>query len=316
MGDRIMATYANTLNQFDTDTNAFTADQLANWLFYAPLGATLSEDGMRMDYTFSPSDGVSFVSDAGFSAAWTGTVNSIVSFGPNGPLTAGEGFSVDAATLHTAIENGDTDAINALLWSGNDQMTGSASDDTLLGYAGRDTLIGGSGNDTLIGGAGSDRLVGGDGSDNLFGGDGNDRLFGGRGVDVLNGGAGNDVIGGGVGGDTVTGGAGADTFDFRSMAYIQIDGNDLVADFSHAQGDKIDIQMIDAQTAVDGDQAFTYVDNTDGTYAGTAAGTVVVGTTNTTNVFSVSLDTDGGGADRVFYVYSAEGKLAADDFIL
>lgn len=311
-----MATYANYLGLFDTDTNAFTADQLANWLYNAPLGATLSEDSKSMDYIFSASDGASLVSDASFSAAWTGTINSIIGYDEVGTRTIGAGFAVNAATLQAAIDNGNIDTINALLWSGNDQMTGSDSADTLRGFNGRDTLIGGAGADTLIGDAGSDRMVGGTGSDNLFGGDGNDRMFGGRGIDVLIGGTGNDVLGGGVDGDTVSGGTGADIFDFRAMAYIDADGFDFVSDFSHAQGDKIDVNLIDAQSGTAGDQAFTFVDNTDESYTGTAAGTVVIGVTDTANVYSVSLDTDGGGADAVFFVYSAGGALMAGDFIL
>ena len=47
---------------------------------------------------------------------------------------------------------------------------------------------------------------------------------------------GNDTIIGGAGNDTMTGGGGADTFVFRPSS-----GADVVTDFSHAQGDKIDL---------------------------------------------------------------------------
>ena len=269
-----------------------------------------------MVYDFGGSSGIAFLSDGGFTGAWTGVVNGI-SVGDTGEeVAAGAGFTVDAATLHAAIDSGDSDTINTLLWSGNDTLTGGDSDDTLRGFAGRDTIIGGNGHDTLSGDAGSDRIVGGAGDDNLFGGTGNDRLFGGTGTDVIVGGAGNDVIGGGAGDDIVTGGAGADTFDFRDIRYIDKDGGDLIADFSHAQGDKIDLHLIDANTGIDGNQDFTFVDGTVTKLAADAAGLVIVSTTDTAGVYAVSLDVNGGGADAVFFVISTEGPLTADDFIL
>ena len=313
-----MATYINTYETGQTDTNVFDAALLSSLLRSAPQGAELGLDGLTMDFNFDPFNSFSFVAQDGFSAPWTGTINAITSFSGVSLLSGGEGFKVDAAAVHTAIEQGDTDTLNTLFWNGNDQMAGSASNDTLRGFAGRDTLDGGAGNDTLIGDAGNDRAVGGSGDDNLFGGAGNDRLFGGAGNDVIVGGTGNDVIGGGAGSDTMTGGAGHDTFDFRSVGQLKGPDIDLITDFSQSQGDTIDLSLIDANTALAGNQAFTFVDNTKQTLVAITpvAGDAVVGLTDKADVYSVSLVLDNAGHSLTFLVTAHEGVLTAEDFIL
>jgi serralysin len=110
----------------------------------------------------------------------------------------------------------------------------------LTGTAGDDRLTGGALDDVLAGGAGRDRLYGLGGDDRLDGGDGDDYLDGGAGRDALLGGAGNDWIMGNAGADVMTGGAGADRFVFTLVADL---GND-VADFSRAQGDRIDVSLL------------------------------------------------------------------------
>jgi VCBS repeat-containing protein len=74
-----------------------------------------------------------------------------------------------------------------------------------------------------------------------FGLNGNDTITGGSGNDVLVGGKGNDILNGGAGSDTLFGGAGADTFVFKPG-----DGHDTIADFSHNQGDRIDLRAFSA----------------------------------------------------------------------
>ena len=78
-------------------------------------------------------------------------------------LRAAFGADTNAATMHY-IQYGASEG-RALLTSGDDLLTGSASADTLHGYAGNDTLTGDTGNDTLVGGAGNDILSGGLGQD-------------------------------------------------------------------------------------------------------------------------------------------------------
>ena len=88
----------------------------------------------------------------------------------------------------------------------------------IVGNALSNTINGGSGNDTILGGAGDDSLLGNSGNDSLSGGSGKDTLFG------------------GYGNDTLTGGSGADVFVY-SADY----GNDVITDYSAAQGDSIKI---------------------------------------------------------------------------
>ncbi|MDT3685581.1 MAG: VCBS domain-containing protein [Pseudorhodoplanes sp.] len=61
-------------------------------------------------------------------------------------------------------------------------------------------------------------------------------MTGGAGEDALTGGDKDDTISGGDGNDTLTGGLGADTFVFSPG-----DGRDTITDFSHGQGDRIDL---------------------------------------------------------------------------
>src|SRR6185295_17393591 len=77
--------------------------------------------------------------------------------------------------------------------------------------------------------------------DNLDGRDGNDTLRGGAGNDFLTGGAGDDSLTGGGGGDELSGGLGADHFVFDVAATTS---QDLLNDFTRAQGDRIDVSQL------------------------------------------------------------------------
>jgi Ca2+-binding RTX toxin-like protein len=89
---------------------------------------------------------------------------------------------------------------------------------------------------------------------------GNDTLTGTTGNDKINGLAGNDTLIGGLGIDLLTGGIGSDTFVFKTSAE-SVEGlaRDAITDFTHSQGDRIDLAGIDANTLVVNDQAFTYI---------------------------------------------------------
>ncbi len=172
-----------------------------------------------------------------------------------------------------------------LLGVANISGTGNALANTLTGNAGTNTLSGGAGNDVLIGGAGADKLDGGANTDtasyagasagvvanlsttasntgdakgdvyvsieNLTGSSHNDMLTGNTGINVLT---------GGTGADKMTGGAGADTFLFKVVddSTMAVAGQDTIYDFGHAQGDRIGLSGIDANTAISGDQAFVF----------------------------------------------------------
>lgn len=59
--------------------------------------------------------------------------------------------------------------------------------------------------------------------------------------DILDGRGGNDLLYAGGGTDTLTGGAGADRFQFKLATESTTDAPDTITDFSHAEGDKIDL---------------------------------------------------------------------------
>ncbi|MEK1932641.1 MAG: hypothetical protein AAAC47_23295, partial [Pararhizobium sp.] len=178
--------------------------------------------------------------------------------------------------------------------SGIENLAGSAFADMLTGDAGTNVLSGGAGNDVLSGAAGADTLNGGTGTDtasyagasagvvvnltnastntgdakgdsyssieNLTGSNFADMLTGKSGANVLNGGLGKDMLTGAAGADDLYGGAGADTFVFKTLSdsTVSSTGRDTIFDFSHAQGDRIKLSSIDANTAKVGDQSFIF----------------------------------------------------------
>jgi len=87
-------------------------------------------------------------------------------------------------------------------------------------------------------------------------------IYGNKGRNVLSGLGGDDVLDGGRGLDELHGGAGADTFAFAKGDTGRIVGKaDIIADFSAAEGDLIDLSAWDANTKKDGNQAFVFIDD-------------------------------------------------------
>jgi Ca2+-binding RTX toxin-like protein len=163
--------------------------------------------------------------------------------------------------------------------AGNDTLSSGADYDYLYGQDGNDLMRGGSGStyagDTFDGGNGTDTVTytdsnvgvtvslatgkgsGGDAANDVYtsvenvnGSAGRDTLIGDGGANVLNGWAGADVL---------TGGGGADRFSFSSIQHTSVDQADTIRDFSQAQGDKVVLSGMDANTGVAGDQAFTFI---------------------------------------------------------
>ncbi|KGM30482.1 calcium-binding protein, partial [Inquilinus limosus] len=86
---------------------------------------------------------------------------------------------------------------------------------------------------------------------------------------TLSGGAGDDRLIGSAGIDTFIGGAGADRFGLAAAAHSVVGAKaDRIADFHRAEGDRIDLAAVDANTAVAGNQAFTFIGT--GLYTGVA----------------------------------------------
>ena len=149
---------------------------------------------------------------------------------------------------------------------------------------------------------------------------GNDALVGGLGDDVLTGGAGNDALQGGAGSDTFEGGAGADWFTagandgardvFRYSSVSESapgSARDHIKEFS-AGSDEFDLSLIDANTAVAGNQSFTF----GGTTA--AANAVWYGVSGTSVM--VYADNNGDGRADFQVQLMNVSALTADDFVL
>ena len=185
-------------------------------------GADRMSGGLGDDHYYidNPGDIVTEAANGGYD-----TVTSSLSYA----LTA----NVEALQLTgTAAIEGKGNALDNVL-------TGNDASNVLQGMDGNDQLFGQGGNDILAGNSGDDQIHGGDGADVLMGVDGNDVLYGDAGNDVLSGGGGRDVM---------YGGAGADRFVFAPGDFAAVPPGkasvtgyaDLIADFSHADGDHID----------------------------------------------------------------------------
>ncbi|MGK9233641.1 calcium-binding protein [Inquilinus limosus] len=209
-----------------------------------------------------------------------------------------------------------------------DVMDGGAGDDVLRGGAGGDTLNGGAGIDTasyytgstgitvsLLTGTGSGGDAAGDtltGIENISGSQGVDSLVGNDGANVLQGWAGNDILNGARGKDTLTGGAGADRFVYGGTIHSPVGaGADRITDFSHAQGDRIDLSIIDANTSVSGNQAFSFIGT--GLYTGTA-GQLRYAVSG--GVTTVAGDVNGDGTSDFHIQLTGSIVLVAGDFVL
>lgn len=87
-------------------------------------------------------------------------------------------------------------------------------------------------------------------------------IFGNTGRNTVSGEGGNDVLDGGKGVDELNGGLGADTFFFaRGDTGKTLAKADIIADFSVAEGDLVDLSAVDANTRKNGNQAFIFIDD-------------------------------------------------------
>lgn len=222
-----------------------------------------------------------------------------------------------------------------------DTLYGSVRDETLAGFNGNDILRGRGGADTLDGGLGFDIATyfdAGSGVDvNLNTGLGQsgdaagDVLISIEGVNgsnhgdvitgrnwyanTLRGFGGDDVLSGLRGADYLAGGSGADRFVYTQIHDSGVGRNarDVIGDFSHAEGDQIDLSSIDADTSIAGNQAFTFIGAAwfDGT-----AGTLRAAQIGTTGATLIQGDINGDKiADFEIEVYGI-GAGVASDFIL
>nr|WP_269769548.1 M10 family metallopeptidase C-terminal domain-containing protein [Roseomonas rubea] len=226
--------------------------------------------------------------------------------------------------------------------AGADTLVGGGGNDTLYGSDGIDRMLGGIGDDEYVvtlgdvvveaAGQGIDlvsvrdgvahvlglnlenlvlegaTLLNGTGNtlDNVIEGNGNANILSGLiGDDDLAGNGGNDTLIGGAGADTLFGGAGNDHFRFVLATESTLAAPDRITDFTFGQ-DRIDLSLIDADSAIPGNQAFTYV----GAAALTGAGQLRAASLGGT-IYAVEGDVDGGGADFRILVDSATAPVDA-----
>ena len=155
-------------------------------------------------------------------------------------------------------------------------------------------------------------ITGTEGNDFLFGTSDGDTLLGLGGNDALSGADGNDSLDGGAGFDTLTGGAGADRFVYIGTVHSPVGaGADRITDFSHAQGDRVDLFAIDANTVAAGNQAFSFIGSA--LYTGIAGQLrySVVGSSTT-----IAGDVDGDKISDFHIILTRAIALVAADFVL
>jgi Ca2+-binding RTX toxin-like protein len=191
---------------------------------------------------------------------------------------------------------------------GNDALYGEVGDDRLEGGAGNDRLDGGIGDDWLAAGTGDDVLEGGAGIDTAAFGSGgfvagvvadlasgtaqgayhgSDRLSGIENLegtlddDRLAGDKRTNALDGRSGADVLEGRGGADQFVYHYTGESTSAAPDLILDFSHKQGDRIDLSAVDPNelvildlsaakidSQVAGDPAFQFIGQAQFTGAG------------------------------------------------
>ena len=217
--------------------------------------------------------------------------------------SSGLKLALDSSFAATGWANGDsyTEFENVLgSKTGANVLTGDAAANRLTGGDGADTVSGQAGADTLTGGLGDDILIGGADNDTLSGDDGADRLTGGAGKDSL------------------LGGRGADQFVFGPGDFTPVTNTsaDRIRDFSAAEGDQINLFLVDAISGTPANEAFKFI--------GTALFSKVagelryaVGTAASGGAITlVTGDTNGDGIADFTIEMNPTRNLVAADFIL
>jgi Ca2+-binding RTX toxin-like protein len=153
---------------------------------------------------------------------------------------AGNAFNNVSSESEIYLNDGD-DSVDAL-YGGETVVYGGGGDDSLF-YDG----TGGVSIAHLYGGEGDDQLGGGANGDGLYGEFGADFMQGAGGNDIVDGGEGTDTLLGGLGRDTLIGGLDADSFRFDLITEsIRGTSRDVIRDFTHSEGDHIDLSRLDA----------------------------------------------------------------------
>lgn len=196
--------------------------------------------------------------------------------------------------------------------AGGKDLVKSAVSFTLGDYIENLALVGTA--EQAIGNNLANKLAGTDGTNVLLGIGGNDRLDAGAGADALDGGAGDDKLIGGAGQDTLNGGTGADRFYFvaADTGATAVAAPDRIADFTHAEGDVIDLHYIDAVAGTSGNNAFTFI----GKSAFTGHKGELRYSYGDTEETRLEGDTNGDGRADLVILLTGRHDLVAADFVL
>jgi Ca2+-binding RTX toxin-like protein len=160
-------------------------------------------------------------------------------------------------------------------------------------------------------------------SSNLTGAANNDILIDSGTGHTINGGDGNDIIIGNGGADTMAGGNGADTFAYLAVADTGTTAatRDIITDF-FAGTDKINVNAIDANAQVNGNQNFTFIDHSASAAATpgfTGNAQLVYYLDSGSNHYLLAGNTTGGNnsvAEFVIDMGTTNKHLTAADFVL
>jgi VCBS repeat-containing protein len=157
------------------------------------------------------------------------------------------------------------------------------------------------------GGANQAFVLVGDGAshnvaDVLVAAGGNDILYGMDGADTLTGGGGADFL---------VGGTGADTFVFTATTESSAVASDLVWSFSTAEGDRIDLTGIDANSATAANDAFSLV-----TAFSNVAGQLVISAADSAGYAHLSGDVNGDGIADFVLALTVATTFTGSDILL
>ncbi|MCA3657809.1 MAG: hypothetical protein IOC02_09435 [Methylobacterium sp.] len=206
-------------------------------------------------------------------------------------LNGGAGTdTVQATGFGTVVGLTSIMAVEAINGLGDTLIHGSAAANTLNFSAMTLTGIA-----AIDGRDGNDTITGSNGDDVIYGGNGVDRLTGGNGFDQLRGDAGNDI------------------FDFNAVSESAVGSlSDIILDFMKGQ-DKVDVTTIDANSALTGDQNFSFI--------GSSAFSNVAGQLRFNNALAdgythIFGDVNGDGAADFQIRLQGTYTLAASDFVL
>lgn len=230
----------------------------------------------------------------------------------NDTLDGGAGIDVLVGGVGNdiyGVDNAD-DSVLELAGAGIDRVDSSISY-TLGENVENLTLLGTAAIDG-IGNALGNVLKGNGGANTLSGLAGNDKLYGGTGSDVVDGGDGVDWIEGGAGRDEMTGGAGGDRFVFRTGDFggATIATGDVIHDFVRAEGDKIRLDLADADSITAGVQDFDFIGT--GAFTGVAGQLRYEHDGGNTYLWA---DTDGDAVADVAIQLTGTIGLTGSDFI-